>query len=108
MCRELDGQSAAGRVSGARGGLCAEEAGEGVVAHREDLVEEGVEGFALGVAFLELGGLGAGLFVGQFLVLGLEQVDPLDQGRAPAEEPPVVSAREELEDAVKHGAWSDR
>jgi hypothetical protein len=87
-------------------GLGAAEAAGGVLDDREGLGEEGVEGFALGVAFLELGGLGAELVVGQFLVLDFEQIDPLDEGRALAEEPPVVAAGEELEDAEKHGSGS--
>jgi hypothetical protein len=89
-------------------GLGAAEAAGGVLDDREGLGEEGVEGFAIGVAILELLGLGAELFVREFLVLGLEDVDPLDQGCALAEEPPVVAAREELEDAEKHGAGSER
>jgi hypothetical protein len=89
------------------GGGAAETAG-GVLDDGESLREEGVEGFAFGVALLELLGLGAELVVRQFLVLGLEDVDPLDEGRALSEEFPVVTAREELENAEKHGSGSER
>jgi hypothetical protein len=93
-------------VANDRGG--AAEAAGGVLNDREGLREEGIERFALGVALLELLGLGAELVVGQFLVLGLVGVDPLDEGRALTEEFPVVTAREELEDAEKHGSGSER
>jgi hypothetical protein len=92
----------------AHDGLGTAEAAGGVLDDGEGLGEEGVEGFALGVSILELVSLGAELLVRQFLVLGFEGVDPLDEGRALAEEPPVVAAREELEDAEKHGSGSDR
>jgi hypothetical protein len=92
----------------AHGGLGAAETAGGVLDDRESLREEGVEGFTLGVAFLELVGLGAELVVRQFLILGLEGVDSLDDGRALTEEFPVVAAREELEDAEKHGSGSER
>jgi hypothetical protein len=89
-------------------GLGPAETAGGVLDDGESLREEGVQGFALGVAILELVGLGAELVVRQFLVLDFEGVDPLDEGRALAEEPPVVAAREELEDAEKHGSGSER
>ena len=89
------------------GGGAAEAAG-GVLDDGESLREEGVEGFAFSVALLELLGLGAELVIRQFLVLGLEGVDPLDEGRALSEEFPVVAAREELENAEKHGSGSER
>jgi hypothetical protein len=92
----------------ADGGIGAAETAGGVLDDREGLREEGVEGFTLGVAILELVGLGAELVVRQFLVLGFEGVDPLDDGRALTEEFPVVTAREELEDAEKHGSGSER
>ena len=92
----------------AHGGLGAAETAGGVLDDGESLREEGVQGFTLGVAILELLGLGAELVVRQFLVLGLEGVDPLDEGRALTEEFPVVAAREELEDAEKHGSGSER
>jgi hypothetical protein len=86
----------------------AAEAAGGVLNDGEGLREEGVQGFTLGVSILELVGLGAELVVRQFLVLGFEGVDPLNEGRALTEEFPVVAAREELEDAEKHGSGSER
>jgi hypothetical protein len=84
------------------GGGTAEAAG-GVLDDREGLGEEGVEVLSLGEAGLELGGLRAEGFVREFLILDFERVDPLDEGSALTEELPVVTAREELEDAEKHG-----
>ena len=92
----------------ADGGSGAAETAGGVLDDREGLGEEGVKGFTLGVAILELLRLAAELVVRQFLVLGFEGVDPLDDGRALTEEFPVVAAREELEDAEKHGSGSER
>jgi hypothetical protein len=92
----------------ADGGISAAKTAGGVLDDREGLREEGIEGFTLGVAILELLRLAAELVVRQFLVLGLEGVDPLDDGRTLTEEFPVVAAREELEDAEKHGSGSER
>ena len=87
-------------------GLGAAEAAGGVLDDGESLREEGVKGLPLGVTGLELGRLGTEGVVGQFLILDFEGVDPLDEGSALAEEPPVVAAGEELEDAEKHGSGS--
>jgi hypothetical protein len=92
----------------ADGGISAAKTAGGGLDDREGLREEGIEGFTLGVAILELLRLAAELVVRQFLVLGLEGVDPLDDGRTLTEEFPVVAAREELEDAEKHGSGSER
>jgi hypothetical protein len=83
----------------ANDGSGAAESAGGVLDDREGFGEEGVEGFSFSVAILELVGLGAKLVVGQFLVLDFEGVDLLDERRALTEEPPVVTAGEELEDA---------
>jgi hypothetical protein len=92
----------------AYGGISAAKTAGGVLDDSEGLREEGIEGFTLGVAILELLRFGAELVVRQFLVLGFEGVDPLDDGRTLTEEFPVVAAREELEDAEKHGSGSER
>jgi hypothetical protein len=78
-------------------GLGAAEATGGILDDREGLWKEGVKGFPFGVAGLELGGLSPKRLIGQLLILGLIGVDPLDQGSALAEEPPMVAAGEELE-----------
>jgi hypothetical protein len=97
-----------GQLVVADDGRGAAEAAGGVLDDGEGLGEEGVEGLTLGVTVLELGRLGTEGVVGQFLILDFEDVDPLDEGSALAEEPPVVAAGEELEDAEKHGSGSGR
>jgi hypothetical protein len=85
-------------------GRGAAEAAGGVFDDGKGLGEKGVQGFTRGVPGFELRCLGSELVIREILVLQFDGVDALDDGCALPEEPPVVVADEELEDAGKHGA----
>jgi hypothetical protein len=89
-------------------GFRATQATGGVFDDGKGFGEQGVEGFPLGDAGLELGGLGAEVMLGKVLVRQFKGIDLFDHWGALAEETPVMAAGEKFEDTEKHGSGLER